>query len=124
MRSLAMLALCPVLLFGCGEGQTEKEAPAAAGSQAAVETPTIKAPAIVLTALTDERVEVGCGMCIYEMPGVEGCKTAAMVAGQPVLLLGVGAEAHSLGLCNGAKNAVVTASVEDGQLVASKMEIE
>jgi len=118
-----MLALCPVLLLGCGEGGSD-QAPAAAGNRAAVESPAAAAPAIVLTALTDERVEVGCGSCIYEMPGVEGCETAVLIAGRPVLLHGVGADAHTHGLCNGSKHAVVTATVEDGQLVATKMQLE
>lgn len=128
MRLLATLALCPVLLLGCSEGASTEEAPAAPTSQAAVETPASQAPpvqlpAIELVALKEERVEVGCAKCSYDMAGAESCMAAAMVAGRPVLIGGAGEE-HAHAFCGGTKYAVITAEVVDGQLVASNMVVE
>ena len=69
-------------------------------------------------------VEVGCGDCIYDMPGLKGCPLAAKIDGTPMLVTGVKVNAHKLGLCKKAKEAVVVGHVEGDKFVATKVEVE
>ena len=68
-------------------------------------------------------VEAGCGSCIYEMPGVEGCQLAVKIDGQPYLVTGTTVDAHGAGLCSAAKNAKVTGTIEDDAFAATQFEI-
>ena len=71
----------------------------------------------------EKTVEVACGSCIYEMEGVQGCKTAVKIDGKPYLVTGGSLDAHTSGLCSGEKQAVVAGEVKDGKFVASKIEL-
>ncbi len=68
--------------------------------------------------------EVGCGSCIYDMPGVKGCPLAAKIDGKAMLVTGVSVDAHGLGLCKKAKEAVVAGSVEGDKFVATKVDVK
>ena len=68
--------------------------------------------------------EVACGACIYEMPGVTGCPLAAKIDGKPMLVTGVSINAHGLGLCRKAKEAVVAGRVEGDKFVATKVDVK
>ncbi|MFQ5653442.1 MAG: DUF6370 family protein [Planctomycetota bacterium] len=71
------------------------------------------------TTVSDMTVEVGCASCVYKMEGVQGCKAAAEIDGKPMLLTGAHLSAHSLGLCRGAKEAVVSGKIEGDTFVAT-----
>jgi hypothetical protein len=58
------------------------------------------------------------------MDGVDGCATAAVVDGKHVLVKGMGQDAHSLGLCEGSHEAVVSGAMKDGTLVATSLELK
>ena len=119
-----------IALLGCDgeatvEGDAVVDAPGGA-PEYSVETaaPSGDAPTISLVALKDERLEVGCGKCIYDMKGVVSCHTAAVVDGTPLLFLGEGEDAHEQGLCTAASHAVVTGTVQDGKLVTTSVVFE
>ena len=76
-----------------------------------------------LAKLTDQEVEVGCGMCMYSMEGVETCELAAKVDGKPYLVTGVEFDTHGSGLCNATSNATITGSVTEDGITASKVEL-
>ena len=71
---------------------------------------------------SDRTVEVGCAMCIYGMPGVLGCKLAASIDGEQMLVTGVDVDLHAHELCSVAKEAVVTGTMEGDGLVASTID--
>ena len=69
-------------------------------------------------------VEVACASCIYEMPGVSGCKLAAKIDGKPVLVTGTAFDAHKSGLCSGAKQAIVKGELRGGEFVATEVKLK
>ncbi len=73
---------------------------------------------------SDRTVEVGCAMCIYGMPGVQGCKLAASIDGEPMLMTGVVVDLHAHELCSVPKEAVVTGTMEGDGLVASTIDFQ
>lgn len=78
-------------------------------------------PAIVLTQQT---LTVGCGRCIFEMEGVEGCPWAAEIDGQHYLIRGAlpDHESHEAdGICNMTRQAVVDGEIRGDELVVSSM---
>jgi len=99
---LALSGLLLLTLAGCG-GSTE--------------------PAPVAGAQT-QTVQAGCGSCIYSMAGVEGCQLAVKIDGTPYLVTGASVDAHSLGLCEAEKTAVVVGQVENGKFVAQSFELK
>ena len=121
MRNATCFALCLVLalvLAACqADEQETKEATQVSG-------PEETSPQIAVDTPASKRVEVGCASCIYEMPGVEGCKLAAKIDGKPMLVTGTEVNAHALGLCSGAKQGVLVGEVEGDEFVATKAEIE
>ncbi|MCH8005815.1 MAG: hypothetical protein IH888_06235 [Planctomycetes bacterium] len=58
------------------------------------------------------------------MPGVQGCKLAASIDGQPMLVTGVDVDLHARKLCSVAREAVVTATMEGDGLVASTLDFQ
>ena len=68
-------------------------------------------------------LEVGCASCIYEMEGVEDCELAARIDGKTYLVELEGFDAHSAGLCAGAKTAVVTGAIEGDRFHATNLEL-
>lgn len=95
----------------------------AADSAAAAIDGAVDAVKAEIAKLTDQELEVGCGSCIYEMEGVEGCELAAKVDGKPYLVTGVEFDTHGSGLCNSASKAKITGSVTEDGIVASKVEM-
>ena len=75
-------------------------------------------------ALIDENVEVGCGMCVYDMEGVQGCTLAAVIAGEPMLAEGTDLHLHDYGLCSGTRQAVVTGRIEGDTLQVTEIEVK
>lgn len=120
MRIAGLLAVTLMIaLTGC----KKEETPAATGPS----LPTISesdAPSVMVASFENRSLEVGCGKCIYEMPGVDDCTPAVKINGVPFLLTGVDLAAHDEGLCEAAKTAVVSGKVEDGKFVATDVSIE
>ncbi len=77
-----------------------------------------------VSTLKAQTIEVGCGMCIYDMPDVFGCQLAAVVDGEPILVKGVELDLHGHGLCSGSKSAVVSGVVEGKELFATSVEVQ
>ncbi len=73
---------------------------------------------------SDRTVEIGCAMCVYGMPGVQGCKLAASIDGQPTLVTGVDVDLHAHKLCSAPREAVVTGTMEGDDLVASTIDFQ
>lgn len=111
MRFFVLPAMCAMwALSACSEGTRVTQGPVAAPVMAA--------------SFSDRTVEVGCAMCIYDMPGVQGCKLAASIDGQPMLVTGVDVDFKSHALCSAPKEAVVTATMEGDGLVASTIDFQ
>ncbi len=124
MRTLMLSTICSAaLLAGCQEKGSSEETPAPPASAPAEATSAIDKAGgeIMLTAFKNTEVEVGCGMCVYEMEGVDHCETAAMVNGNPVLIRGAGEGTH---ICSGSRRAVVSGAMEDGTLVATSFDLK
>ena len=68
--------------------------------------------------------EIACGSCIYGMPGVQGCQAAIQVDGAPLLMGGLGVDAHGSGLCGGAKQARVAGHVDGETFVATFVAVD
>ena len=123
MRLLpSVLTILAVALTGCSSegGSSETEKPAATAPDATSSLPA----AAKLASLKNERVEIGCGLCVYEMPNVNSCATAVVVEGTPVLVKGIGEDAHEHGLCEGAREAVVSGSMDGDMLVLTALQIQ
>ena len=75
------------------------------------------------SAASEKIVEVGCGLCSYGMDGVEGCLTAAKIGDTPYLVTGAELDAHSSGLCQSVKQAMMAGEIEDGMFVASAIKL-
>jgi hypothetical protein len=84
----------------------------------------VQAPLVNLAVLEEQRVEVGCGQCIYDLPDADGCVPAAVVNGSPMLLDGLEIDVHDHGLCTASGHAIVSGTVKDGTLVATAFDIE
>ena len=96
----------------------------ASGCEQATQTTTVSDTAAVAPgALRSETVEVGCGMCIYDMSGVAGCKLAVVVDGTPMLASGIDVSLHDHGLCTAPRQAVVSGQVGAEELPLTEFEI-
>ena len=119
----ATMTFSALFLFGCGHGEHSPESHSH-------ETPSLQSggesapPAAGLNAGQERTVEVACASCIYHMPGVESCVLAAKIDGKPMLVTGVSVDAHTLGLCSKAKNAVVAGNVDGDSFVATKVALK
>ena len=69
-------------------------------------------------------VQAGCGMCIYEMPHVEGCELAVKIDGQPYLVSGLEVDTHGLGMCNAELTATIVGEVVDDKFAATSFEVK
>lgn len=79
--------------------------------------------------LIDQKVKAGCAMCIFKMDDVNACVIAAEVDGQAYLVEGVNMYDHgdphgADGMCNTARQAIVSGALKDGKLVATHFELE
>lgn len=103
------LSIVILLLGGCSEEST----------------PVPQATNVVTAdANAEQSVEIGCASCIYKIDGVEGCVAAVKIGSQPLLVQGTQIDAHALGLCTQAKQALVVGNVEGDKFVASKINLQ
>ncbi len=124
MKALgATMTFSALFLFGCvnGEHSHESHSHESASHQHGGENAP---PAAGLNVGRERAVEVACASCIYHMPGVESCVLAAKIDGKPMLVTGVRVNAHKLGLCSKAKEAVVAGKEDGDRFVATKFEVK
>jgi hypothetical protein len=124
-RNLALLAALPIVVtaIGCTQNPDSKAAPASTTRPAAAPVAPADGVKLASLKLDGQTIEVGCGMCIYHMPGVQRCTTAAMVNGAPVLLEGAGAEGYAHAFCSEAQTATVSGSLENGKVALSAFKV-
>lgn len=77
------------------------------------------APAGAGKMLTNQTAEVGCGMCMYSMPGVDSCLLAVMIDGKPYLVEGATWPNHDF--CDAKLQAVVTGKLEGDKFIATSV---
>ena len=111
---IIVIGLC-VISSGCSKSDTEQTPTPV--------TPVDQVPA-VSQIVTTQTVEVGCGSCIFDMDGVSGCQLAVKIDQKPYLVSGSDIDAHTAGLCAGAKQAEVAGKIEGGKFVVSRMELK
>jgi len=116
-----------------GDGQERLRAAAIAqgvpdseGRQAILKEGSGKAAAAIGDTLADAVVmEIGCAGCLYEIPGISGCRQAAVVVnGKPLLLTSADLDVHGSGLCRAVKKAKIAGRVEGDKFVATNIEFE
>jgi hypothetical protein len=112
-----------VCLLGCPAGEDKKAENKSPAAPAAPELKVPEMPKIPDIELTSQKVEVGCGMCMFKMEGVQGCKLAAKVNDQAFLVSGADVDAHTAGLCHKTAQATISGKVEEGELVAADFEL-
>ena len=78
----------------------------------------------VTQTLAKQTVEAGCGSCIFNMQGVEGCELAVRIDGKPYLVTGADVDAHGSGLCRAAKEAKAVGKIEGDKFVATSFELQ
>ena len=106
-------------ISGCGSNSTPES------STPEVTAPDVVAPSITISAALPLTTEIGCAKCIYNVEGATDCsQIAAKIEGKPVVISGIELNAHDMGLCSEAKTASIQGSMEDGKLVATKVELQ
>ncbi len=141
-----ILCLLLVVATGCEKKAAPKE-PAADSASDVTQAPVAAKPAApaaekltaaAKTAVTDaaksadaggpgvipvssREVEVGCGMCIYHIPGVTSCSLAAKIDGKPYMVKGSSVNAHNAGLCGGTKLAKCMGRIEGDTFFATRL---
>jgi hypothetical protein len=70
--------------------------------------------------ITNLTVEAACGVCIYRMPGLEGCPLAVKIDGRAYLV--EGAEWPNHDYCERTCQAIVSGRIEGDKFVATKLE--
>ena len=75
--------------------------------------------------IEDRELTVGCGACIFAMPGVTACPWAAEIDDKHYLMKGALDANHNShmadGICNMPRRARITGELRDGLLYVSKM---
>ncbi|MDP7742371.1 MAG: DUF6370 family protein [Lentisphaeria bacterium] len=102
---LAVVVSTAMMITGCG-GSKEASASTA---------PANNAP----TTAEAMNYEVGCGSCIFDMAGFEGCAAAVMVDGKAYQIEGVEIPAHKIGLCKAGSWANMAGEVKDDTFIAT-----
>ncbi len=74
--------------------------------------------------VSEQSVEAACASCIYKMEGVEDCELAVKIDGTTYLVSGVDLDAHESGLCDAAKQAVISGEIDGDRFVATSFEFE
>ena len=69
--------------------------------------------------VTNADLEVGCGLCMYKMSGVEGCHLAVLLDGKPYLVEGANWPNHDF--CDRKIPAVVTGRLQGDKFIATSM---
>ena len=121
LSGIVAVGLC-FSLIGCSESESEN------GHTHVDEVPAVSQPEVSQPAVSEavavQTAEVGCGSCIFEMEGVFGCPLAVKIDNKPYLVTGSSIDAHTAGLCAGAKQAEVAGKIEGDRFVASQMELK
>ena len=82
------------------------------------------APASPAVPFAEGTYEIGCIGCIFEDPDATSCQTAVKVGESVYVLEGEGVPiAHSTGLCDHSKQAVIAGELKDGVVHVTKFEI-
>jgi hypothetical protein len=116
----ATVASCLALVAaGCGQGGNAGNTPAPQGGGSV----TVTAPLVKTASLENQTVEIGCGMCVYHMPGVEQCLPAIVLDGKPILVAGVELDLHEHDLCSNASKATVSGQVVGDGFVATRLDL-
>jgi hypothetical protein len=76
-------------------------------------------PALKTVAYTDAKLEVGCGMCMYKMPGVDECDLAVVIEGKPYLVTGKRWPNHDY--CDRKIAGVVSGELKGDKFIASSL---
>ena len=121
--SAFVLAGCQQEGNGGGDDSKSSEPATTAPEQSSSAMPT-GTPEVMVAKFEGTSMELGCGRCIYKMEGVQGCPTAAVVNGKPMLIQGVGQSAHEHGLCSRSGMALVSGEIEGGSLVTTSVEMQ
>jgi hypothetical protein len=90
-----------------------------AGCSRTLQCPETSGPRVF--EIEDQRIQIGCSMCVYKMAGSTDCELAAVVNGETYLVEGSGIDDHgdahaADGLCNMARQARATGRVEGERL--------
>ncbi len=123
--SSVLITCAALVVAGCStksESGAEKKPTAAPATQPAGGASA--APSVTVASLKDQKVEVGCALCIYSMPGVDSCQTAVMVDGTPMLVKGIDVDLHDHGLCEDSAEAIVSGEVKGTTVMLTKLEFE
>lgn len=118
MKYFFLTALAACILTSCS-----KESEPSAAAPSAVEAAAAALPTeLVLDA--PEVVEVGCGGCIFKMPGAKGCEPAIRIDGQAIWTKGQEIDVHNNGMCAASKKAEITGALEDGFFVVKSVDFQ
>ena len=123
------LAVAALLVSGCsGNSSTPEAMPEAttvagenADAGADAKTSSVASESVdAVTVIANQTVEAGCGVCIYHMPGIEGCPLALLIDGKPYLVGGAIWPNHDY--CDFKCHAGVSGKIEGGRFVATSVE--
>ncbi|MCP3906359.1 MAG: hypothetical protein GY715_22280 [Planctomycetes bacterium] len=121
MRTMFAAAGAIALLGGCGG---EDEQPAIAIPEVITEEVAFEVPAEIQgRTLTGERVEIGCAMCIHEIPGADRCHPSVLVKGVALPLSGFELE-NPHAFCAGPATAVVSGTIGPDGFVATNVVLD
>lgn len=111
----SQLTLCIVGAIALNFVGCEKPA-----TNAPIATNTAAAPTAGARAFTAEYLEFACGVCIYHMPGMEGCPLAVVIDGTPHMVDGFEWPVHDY--CDRKCHAIATGTLKDGRFIATSVE--
>jgi len=106
-----------VAFSGCTRNETSQPAITATETQATAQT-------------TESRVvEAGCATCIFDMPGVTGCKLAVKIDDKSYLVVGSSMDDHgdahaATGLCVTARKAKTVGTIKGDEFIATSFALQ
>lgn len=114
------LAVAVLLVSGCTGDSSPQQAISVADADAGVKTAVAAIESVdAAMVISNQTVEAGCGVCIYHMPGIEGCPLALLIDGKPYLV--DGAEWPNHDYCDFKCHAVVNGKIEAGRFIATSL---
>ena len=76
------------------------------------------------TTVNTQVVDAGCGMCTYDIDGVEGCETWVNIDNKKLKVTGIDHNTHKSGLCKSGKHsAKVSGEIKGSDFVAISLEV-
>ncbi len=85
---LCLVCAIALGLLGCEKPAANAPVDGTTATATAMATATATPTTVNGRVFTAEHLEFGCGACIYNMPGVEGCPLAVVIDGTPHLVDG------------------------------------